>query len=160
MMADKHDETPAVATNKRARFDFDILETVEAGISLRGSEVKSLRQGKASIAEGFARVEGAEVFVYNLDISAYKEAGPSGEHPPKRRRKLLLHRAEIRRLAGRTAEKGLTLVPLKLYFNDRGFAKVLLGIGRGKRQFDKREAIRRRDARREMDRAYRTTRRT
>ena len=151
MAEHERDEQP-VASNKKARFNYEILETVEAGMSLMGSEVKSLRERQASISEGFARVEGGEVWLYNFDISAYKQAGPSGEHAPKRKRKLLLHSREIRKLVGKTSEKGLTLVPLKVYFNRRGFAKVLLGLARGKSTHDKRESIKKRDARREMER--------
>ncbi len=153
-MATHEKDSKPIATNKKARFNYEITETVEAGISLLGSEVKSLREREASISESFARIERGEVFLYNFDIAAYKQAGPSGEHPPKRPRKLLLHRRQIRKLIGATAEKGLTLIPLKVYFNHRGYAKVLLGVARGKRKYDKRETIRKRDAKREMARAY------
>lgn len=153
MAGPEHDEQ-AVTTNKKARFNYEVLETVEAGMSLLGSEVKSLRERQASISESYARVERGEVWLYNFDISPYKQAGPSGEHAPKRKRKLLLHSREIQKLVGKTSERGLTLVPLKVYFNHRGIAKVLLGLARGKSTHDKRESIKKRDARREMERGY------
>ena len=152
-------EDKPVASNKKARFNYEVTETVEAGIVLLGSEVKSLRAGQVSLSEAFARVERGEVFLYNFDIAVFALAGPSGEHPPKRPRKLLLHRTQIRKLIGATAEKGLTLIPLKVYFNARGLAKILLGLARGKRSYDKRETIRKRDAQRDMKRAYARSRR-
>ena len=158
-MADRKRQQQAVATNKRARFDYEILETVEAGLSLLGSEVKSLREREASISEAFARIENGQVFLHNFEIAPFRQAGPSGEHPPKRARKLLLHRRQIRKLVGKTAEKGLTLIPLKVYFNARGFAKVLLGLARGKAKYDKRESIKKHDAQRDMERAYARARR-
>ena len=153
-MAEKGKDERPLASNKKARFDYEVLETVEAGLSLLGSEVKSLRAGQVSLSEAFARVERGEVFLHNFDIAPFAQAGPSGEHTPKRPRKLLLHKAQIRKLIGATAEKGLTLIPLKVYFNARGFAKVLLGLARGKRTYDKRETIKKRDAQRDMKRAY------
>lgn len=137
--------------NRKAYHDYEILETLEAGISLLGSEVKSIREGNISLADSYARVEGGEVYLLNCHISEYKNAGPFG-HEPRRRRKLLLHRAEIRRLEKRVEEKGWTLVPLRVYFNERGIAKVELAVCRGKRVYDKREALKRRDLEREIDR--------
>ncbi|MFC1526894.1 SsrA-binding protein SmpB [Candidatus Latescibacterota bacterium] len=143
--------TKLIAQNRKARYDYEILDTFEAGIALMGSEVKSLRDGKANLREGYARVEGEEVFLHNVHINAYGAATTFG-HEPMRTRKLLLHREEIRRLIGQTEQKGLTLVPLRLYFK-RGRAKVELGLARGKRQYDQRREIARRDAERAIDRA-------
>ena len=140
-----------VAQNRRARHDYFILETVEAGLVLTGTEVKSLRLGKASIAEAYAALEGGEVFVLQMHIPPY-EQGNRWNPDPVRKRKLLLHAAEIQRLRKATEQKGNTLVPLTLYFR-RGHAKLLLGVGRGKKAYDKRHSIAERDARREMDRA-------
>lgn len=140
-----------VTTNRRARFDYEILETLEAGIALTGSEVKSLRTGHASLNEAFARVDGGEVWLENMHIPPYEQGQKRG-YEPRRRRKLLLHRKEIDRMTGVTAEKGLTLVPMQLYFV-RGLAKVQLGVGRGKQRFEKRQAVIEREARREMERA-------
>lgn len=140
----------AVATNRRARHDYAIEETYEAGLVLTGSEVKSLRAGRASLAEAFARVTDGEAWLEGLHIPPYPQAAGRG-HEPRRPRKLLLHRAEIDRLIGKTQERGFTLVPLRLYFR-RGVAKVELGLGRGKRRYEKRQAIAEREHRREMDR--------
>ncbi len=140
-----------VATNRRARHDYEITERFEAGIALTGSEVKSLRGGRASLAEAFARVRDGEVWLENMHIPPYEQGEKRG-YDPKRDRKLLLHRAEIRRLIGKTAERGLALVPLRVYFS-HGLAKVELGLGRGRRQFEKRQAIAEREHRREMERA-------
>ncbi|MGH2675521.1 MAG: SsrA-binding protein SmpB [Actinomycetota bacterium] len=140
----------AVATNRRARHDYEIEETYEAGMVLLGSEVKSLRAGRASLAEAYARVTDGEVWLDGLHIPPYAQAAGRG-HEPRRPRKLLLHRGEIDRLIGKTQERGLTLVPLRLYFR-RGVAKVELGLGRGKRRYEKRQAIAEREHRREMER--------
>jgi len=145
-----------VAQNRRASHDYFILETYEAGIALAGTEVKSLRAGKASLAEAYATVEGDEVWVLQLHIPPY-EQGNRWNRDPLRKRKLLLHRAEIAKLAEAVERKGQTLVPLKLYFA-RGHAKLLVGIGKGKKTFDKRHAIAERDAKREMERARRVSR--
>jgi SsrA-binding protein len=142
-----------IAQNRRASHDYFILETVEAGIQLTGTEVKSLRAGKASLAEAYASVEGDEAFVRQMHIPPY-EQGNRWNQDPVRRRKLLLHRAEIQMLQESVARKGLTIIPLKLYFS-RGFAKLLLGIAKGKKTHDKRHTIAERDAQREMDRARR-----
>jgi len=138
-----------VATNRRARHDYLIEERFEAGMVLTGSEVKSLREGRASLAESYGRVEGGEVWIENLHIPPY-EPGERRGYDPKRRRKLLLHRAEIERLIGKTAERGLTLIPLRVYFA-HGLAKIEMGLGRGKRAYEKRQAIAEREHRREMD---------
>lgn len=138
-----------VQRNKKAWFDYEILEKIEAGLVLTGSEVKSIRNGKVSIHEGFARVKGKEVWMVGMDVSLYPQAGPHNNHEPRRARKLLLHKREIRRLAGKTREKGLTLVPLALYFKD-GIAKLEIGLARGKAKHDKRQAIKKREADREI----------
>ena len=145
------DERRVVASNRRARFDYELLETIEAGIALTGSEVKSLRVGHASLSEAFARVDGGEVWLENMHIPPYEQGEKRG-YDPRRRRKLLLHRREIDRLAGVTAEKGLTLVPIQVYFV-RGLVKVQVGVGRGKQRFEKRQAVIEREAKREMERA-------
>ena len=142
----------AVINNRKARHEYNIIETMEAGIALQGSEVKSLRQGMANLRDSYARVDKGEVILYNMHISPYDKASHFN-HEPKRPRKLLLHKREINRLMGAVREKGFTLVPLKVYFNRRGLAKVELAPGPGKQKYDKREAIARRDAQREMARA-------
>jgi SsrA-binding protein len=138
-----------VATNRKARHEYEILETVEAGIVLRGTEVKTLRQGKASLQDAYAAIEGNDV-VLHMQIPEYSHAGYE-THEPTRPRKLLLHREEVERLAQRVKERGLTLVPLRLYFKSQ-LVKVELGLARGKRAYDKRQSIAKRDAAREMDR--------
>jgi SsrA-binding protein len=146
-----------VATNRRARHDYAIEESFEAGMVLTGPEVKSLRAGRASLSHAYARVDGEEVWVENLHIPPY-EMADTRRYDPKRARKLLLHKDEIRRLLGKTAERGFTLVPLKIYFT-RGLAKMELGLGRGKQRFEKRDAIAEREHRREMERAFADRRR-
>lgn len=148
-----------VATNRRARHDYAIEETFEAGMVLTGPEVKSLRAGRATLTDAYARVsaDGAAVWVENLHIPPYEMADTRG-YEAKRARKLLLHRDQIQRLIGKTAERGLTLVPLKIYFT-RGLAKMELGLGRGRRKFEKREAIAEREHRREIERAFGARRR-
>jgi SsrA-binding protein len=142
-----------VATNRRARFDYEIVETIEAGVSLVGSEVKSLRGGRADLKDSYAAADKREMWLYGVRISPYEFARDGG-HDPERPRKLLLHRAEIDRIASRLAEKGLTLVPVRMYFKE-GKVKVELGLARGKAQRDKRETIKQREADREMQRAIR-----
>ncbi|MCX5708938.1 MAG: SsrA-binding protein SmpB [Candidatus Omnitrophica bacterium] len=142
----------SVATNKRAFRDYTVLETVEAGIELKGSEVKSLRAGKINLAESFARIEEGQVFLYNTHISPYAQASYLNVDPTRSRR-LLLHKKQIRKLDMELSQKGLTLVPLKMYFNDKGFAKLLLAICKGKRSYDHREDVKRR----EVDRKIRQT---
>jgi SsrA-binding protein len=137
--------------NKKAYFQYHIDDQIEAGLALQGTEVKSIRAGNVSMGDSFVRPLGDELYLVNLHIASYKQGGYTN-HDPMRRRKLLLHRREIRRLSGRVRERGFTLIPLRIYFNDRGYAKVLLGLCRGKRLHDKREAIRKRDERREISR--------
>ncbi len=149
-------EKPAervVAENRKARHDYEIIDTLECGIALVGSEVKSLRGGRMSLDEAYGRVERGEVWLLGCDIPEYEKANRLN-HVPKRPRKLLLHRREIAKFAGHASEKGLTLVPLKMYFKD-GRVKVLLGVGRGRKSHDKREHLKARTARREMDQALR-----
>lgn len=152
-MSAAKDPDRTVATNRRARHDYAIEETFEAGMVLTGPEVKSLRAGRATISDAYARVDetGSALWVENLHIPPYEMADTRG-YDAKRARKLLLHREQIRRLVGKTAERGLTLVPLKIYFT-RGIAKMELGLGRGKRQFEKRDSIAEREHRREIERA-------
>lgn len=133
-----------VAENRRARFDYAIEETFEAGIMLVGTEVKALREGRANIAESYATVDGNEAYIINANIPIYAPASQFN-HLPTRPRKLLLKRREIGKLMGETQKKGRTIVPLKMYFNERGMAKLLLGIGVGKRAIDKRETQKKRD---------------
>ena len=142
-----------IAQNRKARHNYQVLDTLECGIALVGSEVKSLREGKLSLDEAYGRVMQGEVWLVGADIPEYTFANQLN-HNPRRRRKLLLHRREIAKFASRALEKNLTLVPLKMYFK-RGRAKVLLGICRGKKTFDKRETLRKRDMQRDIDRALR-----
>ncbi len=143
-----------VSTNRRARFDYEIVDSFEAGIVLVGPEVKSLREGRANLGDAFATVHHGEMWLEKLHISAYEAATRANPSDPQRRRKLLLHRTEIDRLDGRVAERGLTLIPLSVYFV-RGRAKVELALARGKHRHDKRETIRRREHDRETQRAMR-----
>ena len=139
-----------IARNKRARFDYSILDTWEAGLVLTGTEVKSLREGKATLGDSYAILQDAELYLINMHISPY-DKGNVFNHDPTRSRKLLLHRKEIRRLIGAVERQGLTLVPLELYFR-KGKAKVLIALARGKKLHDKRDASREKDAEREMAR--------
>src|SRR5512134_324837 len=141
-----------VVSNRRARRDYEILERVETGIVLTGAEVKSLRGGRRSLAESFARVRNGEVWIEGMHIPPYEQAMDKRSYDPIRTRKLLLHRKEIERLIGKTAERGLALVPLRVYFVN-GLAKMEIGLGRGKRQYEKRQAIAEREHEREMQRA-------
>ncbi len=145
------DAEKLVATNRRARHEYHIEEAFEAGLVLTGTEVKALRTGRASLAEAYARVEGGEVWLHHLHIPPY-DAGNIFNHEPLRRRKLLMHRRQIARLEARAAQKGYTMVPLRLYFS-RGRAKVEIALARGKKLYDKREAIGAREAGREAQRA-------
>lgn len=146
-----HDNERVVAVNRAARHEYEVLETLECGIALVGSEVKSLRQGKLSLEEAYGRVKSGEVWLVGCDIPEYTQANRFN-HDPRRPRKLLLHRREIRRFASKAYEKGLTLVPLKLYFKN-GKAKLLLGMCRGRKLHDKREKMKKETMRRDMDRA-------
>jgi len=152
-MAAQEHKTKVVAENRKARHDYHIHETVEAGLVLTGTEVKSLRAGKANLKDSYARIDNGEVFLHHLHISPY-EQGNRFNQDPLRVRKLLLHRSEINRLIGKTKEKGYTLVPLKIYFA-RGKAKIELALVTGKKQYDKRQDLAEKDAKREMDRAFR-----
>jgi SsrA-binding protein len=143
-----------VAQNRKARFNYEIGETFEAGIALTGTEVKSLRQGKATITESYADSRGGEVWLVNANIPEYLQAGRFN-HAPKRIRKLLLHRRQINKLIGAVEREGMTLVPLKLYFNDKGRAKVELALARGKKLHDKRETEKKRSWERERGRLLR-----
>ncbi len=143
-----------VAENRRARHDYEIGETFEAGLALLGTEVKSLRQGKANIAESYVAPEGGELWLINADIPEYA-FGNRFNHEPRRRRKLLMHRREIERLAMAVARQGMTIVPLKMYFNDRGKVKLLVGLARGKKLHDKRETEKKRDWQRQKARLLR-----
>ena len=145
------DGKKVVATNRKARHDYEILETWEAGIVLKGPEVKSLRDGKVGFQDAFARVSGAEIWLHNLHISPYEKANRFNEDPV-RTRKLLLGRNEIRRLVGKVEEKGLTLVPLDLHFR-RGYAKITLGLARGRKLHDKREKLKKQAQERDQRRA-------
>ena len=149
---DKGERSGDVATNRQARFRFHLLESWEAGIALRGSEVKSLRDGKVNLKDSYALVRDGEVWLHNMHIAPYAPAAREG-HDPERPRKLLMHRREIERLIGKTKEKGLTLVPIRLYFSG-SHAKVEVALARGKEQHDKRESIREREQRREMEREF------
>ncbi|MBE6033019.1 MAG: SsrA-binding protein SmpB [Clostridiales bacterium] len=140
-----------IANNKKARHDFFIEDTYETGIVLTGTEIKSIRQGKVNLKESFAKVENGEVLVYGMHISPY-EQGNRYNVDPLRPRKLLLHKREIRKLIGLTTQKGFTLVPLRLYLNERGRAKMELAVARGKKLYDKRDDIAKRDAQRRMQR--------
>jgi SsrA-binding protein len=151
-MAPKPQGVKVVATNRRARYDYEILDTIEAGIALVGTEVKSMRAGQVVLKDSYARVEDGELWLLNAHVAPYGQADGFGGHDPERRRKLLVHRGEVDELAGRTQQQSLTLVPLSLYFRD-GRVKVELGLARGRRRYDKRHAIAERDAAREAERA-------
>ena len=140
-----------VATNRKARHDFIIEDTFEAGLVLTGSEIKSVRAGQVNLRDSYATIRDGELWLINVHISMYKQAS-SQNHEPRRDRKLLVHRREINRLAGKLQEKGLTLVPLRLYLKD-SWAKIELGLGRGKKLYDKRQSLRERDDRRQIERA-------
>ncbi|WP_019961677.1 SsrA-binding protein SmpB [Woodsholea maritima] len=141
----------AIAVNRRARFDYEIEETFEAGLQLTGTEVKSLRQGRANIAESYVSPERDEIFLINADFPPY-EMGNRFNHEPRRHRKLLLHRKEIGKLQGAVAKEGRTIIPLRLYFNQRGIVKIQIGLAKGKKAVDKRETIKERDWNRQKSR--------
>jgi SsrA-binding protein len=144
-----------IAENRKARHKFEVLDTLECGIMLVGSEVKSLREGKLSLDESYGRVRDGEVWLIGCDIAEYAQASHYN-HEPKRPRKLLVHRRELRKFAGLAHEKGLTLVPLTLYFNERGKAKLLLGLCRGRKLHDKRDVLKKAEAKRDLDRAIKS----
>lgn len=145
-----------IAENRKAFHDFHILETYEAGVVLFGTEVKSIREGRVNLRDSFARVENGEVWLYNVNISPYSHRGYA-DHEPLRQRKLLMHRDEIRKLIGKTVEKGMTLVPLRMYFKN-GRVKVAIGLAKGKKDYDKRETIKRRETDRETRAAIKSRR--
>lgn len=145
------DATRIVCQNKKAYHDYEILETLEAGIVLLGTEVKSLREGRANLKDSYAKVKKGEVYLMGLHISPYSHASPASNHEPERVRKLLLHGREIKRLMGKTQERGFSLIALKIYFS-QGKAKVELALARGKKLYDKRESIKRKEEARELDR--------
>jgi SsrA-binding protein len=158
-MAEKTEREKAqssIAENRKAFHDFHLMETFEAGLVLLGTEVKAIREGRVNLRDSFARVEDGEVFLYNVNISPYSHRGYA-DHEPLRRRKLLLHRDEIRKLIGKTVEKGMTLVPVRLYFKN-GRVKVAVSLAKGKRDYDKRETIKRREADRETRAAIKSRR--
>ena len=140
---------PPAAVNKRARFDYEVVDTVEAGLILVGSEVKSIRQGQMSLEESYGRFQGAKLMLIGTYIPEYSQAN-AFQHDPKRRRQCLLRKRELRKLKDEIGQKGLTIVPLKVYFNDRGYAKVELGICKGRQKGDKRQALKKKDDRRAM----------
>ena len=144
-----------ISENRKARFNYEIGDTYEAGIALTGSEVKSLRNGKATIAESYADPKGGELWLVNANIPEYLQAGPFNNHTPKRARRLLLHRREIDRLSGAVEREGMTIVPLKLYFDERGRAKIEIALARGKKLHDKRETLKKRSWERERGRLMR-----
>lgn len=144
-----------IAENRRARHDYFIEDTFEAGIQLTGTEVKSLRMGQASINEAHVGPDGNEIKLYNAHIAVYPQATDRQNHEPTRARKLLLHRKEINKLNGSVTQKGYTIVPIKLYFNDKGMAKILIGLGKGKKLHDKRDTIKNRDWGRQKQRLMR-----
>ena len=159
-MAEKDEREKAqrlIADNRKARHDYHILETYEAGVALLGTEVKAIREGRVNLRDSYARTQAGEVWMLNVHISPYSHRGYA-DHAETRQRKLLLHRHEIRKLIGRTAEKGLTLVPLQMYFKN-GRVKVLVGLARGKQAHDKRETLRRREVDRETRAAVKLGRR-
>ncbi|MCK5764056.1 MAG: SsrA-binding protein SmpB [Clostridiales bacterium] len=145
-----------IAQNKKARFEYSIEETYEAGISLTGTEVKSIRQGKVNIKEAYAEIRDGEVFITSMNISPY-EMGSIYNVDPLRDRKLLLHKREIQKLIGLTTQKGYTLVPLKIYINDQGKIKIELAVAKGKKLYDKRQDMAKKDAKRTIEKAFKET---
>jgi SsrA-binding protein len=158
MAKEKDASEKVVVTNRKAFNDYFIEEKFEAGIALKGTEVKSLREGRANLQDSYASVDDGEIFLHHCHISPYSH-GNIMNHDPLRPRKLLLHRKEINKLIGRTQQKGLTLVPLRIYFTPRGHAKVELALAKGKKQYDRRETIKEREAGREVERAIKGGRR-
>ena len=146
----------SIAENRKAFHDYHLLETFEAGLVLLGTEVKAIREGRVNLRDSFARIEDGEVYLYNVNISPYSHRGYA-HHEPLRRRKLLLHREEIRKLIGKTVEKGMTLVPVRLYFKN-GRVKVAVSLAKGKKEYDKRETIKRREVERETRAAVKSRR--
>jgi SsrA-binding protein len=155
MAAKAGSKQKVAAHNRKARFNYAIGETFEAGIALTGSEVKSLRTGKATIAESYADAHDGEIWLINANIPEYKQSGPFNNHEPKRHRKLLLHKRQINKLIGAVERDGMTLIPLKLYFNERGRAKIEIALAKGKKLHDKRETEKKRDWQRQRGRLMR-----
>jgi len=158
-VADASKEKPTqrlITENRKARHDYHILETWEAGVALLGTEVKAIREGRVNLRDSFARLDNGEIYLYNVNISPYSHRG-SADHEPLRRRKLLLHRDEIRKLVGKTVVKGMTLVPVRMYFK-KGRVKVAVSLAKGKKEYDKRETIKRRDTDRETRAAIKSRR--
>ena len=143
-----------LAQNRKASYDFSILDTVEAGIVLQGTEIKSIRAGRINLKDGYAKIQNGEIYLHNVHISPY-EQGNQFNHDPLRTRKLLMHKKQITHLLGETKSSGNTLIPLKVYLKD-GYAKVLIGLAKGKKKYDKREDLKRKDQKRELDRALRS----
>jgi SsrA-binding protein len=156
-MASATHANPTVADNRKARHDYFIEEQFEAGLALTGSEIKSVRDGRVNLRGGYARVENGEVWLYDVHISPYEQSGTYFNHEPTRPRKLLVHRKEINRIVGLVDRQGYTLVPLRIYFKGRR-AKLELGLGRGKKSYDKRDSIAQREAQRDIDRAMKSRR--
>jgi len=157
MRTEREQAQKNIAENRKAFHDYHILETFEAGVALLGTEVKSIRGGNVNLRDSYARVESGEVWIYNVNVSPYSHRGYA-DHEPTRRRKLLLHKQEIRKLIGKTVEKGMTLVPTRIYFKD-GRIKVAIGLAKGKKAHDKRETIKRRETDRETRAAIKERRR-
>ena len=158
-MTDRTDRELAqanIAENRKAYHDFHLLETFEAGVALLGTEVKAIREGRVNLRDSFARVDGGEVFLYNVHISPYSHRGYA-DHEPLRKRKLLLHKDEIRKLIGKTVEKGMTLIPVRMYFK-KGRVKVAVSLAKGKKEYDKRETIKKRETDRETRAAIKSRR--
>ncbi len=151
-MSEKSEGFKIISDNRQARHLYEILETYEAGIELKGTEVKSIRQGKVNLRDGYALIRNGEAWLINVHISPYQTASEYFNHDPRRTRKLLLHRQEIRKLIGKVEQQGLTLVPLKMYLK-RGWLKVAIGLGKGKKLHDKREDLKKREDKRDMERA-------
>jgi SsrA-binding protein len=149
------DSIKIIADNRQARYLYEILETYEAGIELKGTEVKSIRQGKINLKDGYALVRDGQVWLHNVHISPHEMTNVAYNHEPRRTRRLLLHKAEIRKLIGKVEQKGLTLIPLKFYFK-RGYVKVTLALARGKKLHDKREDLKRKQEKREIERMVKT----
>jgi SsrA-binding protein len=154
-MGDKNTGIKIISDNRQARFLYEILETYDAGIQLVGTEVKSIREGKVNLRDGYALVRGGEVWMINVHVSPYESTGQYFNHDPRRTRKLLLNRKEINKLIGQVEQKGLTLIPLKLFFKN-GRVKVTIALGKGKKLYDKRESTKRRDDQREMARTMKS----
>ncbi|NEP60486.1 MAG: SsrA-binding protein SmpB [Symploca sp. SIO2G7] len=151
-MSDKGESYKVISDNRQARFRYEILETYETGIELKGTEVKSIREGKVNLRDGYALIRNSEAWLLNVHISPYLKSSDYFNHDPRRTRRLLLHKKEIRKLIGKVEQQGLTLVPLKMYFK-RGLVKVVIGLAKGKKLHDKRETLKKRQDQRDMERA-------